>query len=265
MLKNYGCKTVLFGDNSPNNGSFLLNKHDCSEINSTFDNNDLQADTMTSLDLSVEDIIKMIREGNNPSGFSKNVIEAIRLKNPPLSKRGLCLFFTGLSGSGKSTIGNAVKRILDENDSRPIVLLDGDVVRHNLSKGLGFSKKDRNTNILRIGYVASLVAKCGGIVICAPIAPYASIRNKVREYVTQNNGTFVEIHVNTSLAECERRDTKGLYAKARKGIIKNMTGIDDPYEAPENPELRIETEGKEVNDSANVVLRYLKDNKLIEF
>lgn len=175
------------------------------------------------------------------------------------------MFFTGLSGSGKSTIGNAVKKILEENDNRPTVLLDGDVVRHNLSKGLGFSKEDRNTNILRIGYVASLVAKCGGVAICAPIAPYASIRDEVRRMVTKNNGTFVEIHVSTSLKECEKRDTKGLYAKARKGLVKNMTGIDDPYEAPEHPEIKISTEGKKVADSVACVMDFLEKERLVDF
>ncbi len=152
------------------------------------------------------------------------------------------MFFTGLSGSGKSTIANALLIKLLENGGRSVTLLDGDIVRKNLSSELGFSREHRNLNILRIGYVASEITKSGGIAICAPIAPYAATRQRVREIVEARGG-FLEIHVATPLEVCEERDRKGLYAKARAGIIKEFTGISDPYEEPESPELRIDTVG----------------------
>jgi sulfate adenylyltransferase len=150
------------------------------------------------------------------------------------------VFFTGLSGSGKSTIANALMSKLMEIGGRPISLLDGDIVRKNLSSELGFSKEHRDLNIRRIGYVASEITKNGGIAICAPIAPYASTRRQVREAIAPYGG-FIEIHVATPLEICEQRDRKGLYALARAGKIKEFTGISDPYEAPENAEMIIDT------------------------
>jgi sulfate adenylyltransferase len=141
--------------------------------------------------------------------------------------------------------------------------LDGDVVRLHLSKGLGFSKEDRNTNIERIGYVASEITKCGGIAICAPIAPYAETRAKVREMITAYGG-FVEVHISTPLATCEERDPKGLYAKARAGVIKGFTGIDDPYEEPETPELRLDTSRLSVRESMHEVLTWLQNEHYLK-
>ena len=151
---------------------------------------------------------------------------------------------------------------LMEMGGRPVTLLDGDIVRKNLSSELGFSKKHRDLNIRRIGYVASEITKNGGIAICAPIAPYASTRRAVREEVEQF-GAFAEVHVATSIEECERRDRKGLYKLAREGKIKKFTGISDPYDVPENPELRVETENVDVDHCAHQVLLKLESMGLI--
>jgi len=190
-----------------------------------------------------------------------DVIE-LRKSFPPRTKQGFTVFFTGLSGSGKSTVAKALFSALQELN-RPITLLDGDVVRLHLSKGLGFSKEDRNTNIERIGYVASEITKCGGIAICAPIAPYAETRANVREMISCYGG-FAEVHISTPLSVCEERDPKGLYAKARAGIIKGFTGIDDPYEEPENPELRLDTSRLSVRESMHEVLTWLQNEHYLK-
>ncbi|HJP36489.1 MAG TPA: adenylyl-sulfate kinase, partial [Gammaproteobacteria bacterium] len=168
------------------------------------------------------------------------VIAELRKTHPPRYRQGFTVFFTGLSGSGKSTIANALMVKLMELGGRQVTLLDGDVVRKNLSSELGFSKEHRDLNILRIGYVASEITKNGGIALCAPIAPYTSTRRSVRDLIDTVGG-FIEIHVATPIEICETRDRKGLYAKARAGLIKGFTGIDDPYEEPANPEMRIDT------------------------
>jgi sulfate adenylyltransferase len=172
------------------------------------------------------------------------------------------VFFTGLSGSGKSTIANALMIMLREMDDRPVTLLDGDIVRKNLSSELGFSKEHRNLNVLRIGFVASEITKNGGVAICAPIAPYRDIRRQVRNEVEPLGG-FCEVHVATSLEVCERRDRKGLYAMARAGKIKQFTGIDDPYEAPERPEVVIDTEQVSPDEAAHKVILKLEAMGLI--
>ncbi len=169
------------------------------------------------------------------------IVEELRKTHPPRSKQGFVVFFTGLSGSGKSTIANALLVKMLVNGDRRVTLLDGDVVRQNLSSELGFSKEHRDLNITRIGYVASEISKHGGVAICAPIAPYRATRRQVRALVEENAG-FIEVHVATTLETCEKRDRKGLYAKARAGLIKGFTGIDDPYEEPENAEIVIHTE-----------------------
>ncbi len=184
------------------------------------------------------------------------VIDEMKKAYPPRSKQGFTLFFTGLSGSGKSTIAKIVNAQLIEYGSRPVTLLDGDIVRLNLSSELGFSKKHRDLNIRRIGFVANEITKNNGIAICAPIAPYTKSRREVRELIEQH-GTFIEIHVSTPLDVCEARDRKGLYAKARKGIIPEFTGISDPYEIPENPELDIDTSKSSPLESAQEVIMYL--------
>ncbi len=185
-----------------------------------------------------------------------NVLKALRQSYPPRNKRGLTLFFTGFSGSGKSTLARIIYAKFIEEGERPVTLLDGDVVRLNLSSELGFSKKDRNTNVRRIGYVASEITKNRGVAICAPIAPYKEIRREVRSKI-EEYGAFIEIHVSTSIEECESRDRKGLYAKARKGIIPEFTGISDPYDIPESPEIRVDTESVSPVQAAQEIYLYL--------
>jgi sulfate adenylyltransferase len=192
-----------------------------------------------------------------PGWFSyPEVIAALRKVYPPRSQRGITLFFTGLSGSGKSTLAKILHAKFIEEGGRPVTLLDGDIVRHNLSSELGFSKEHRNINVRRIGFVAGEITKNGGIAICAPIAPYTEMRRDVRESIEQY-GAFIEIHVATSLEVCESRDRKGLYAKAREGIIPEFTGISDPYEIPECPELRINTVDKSPMQGAQEIMLYL--------
>ena len=192
-----------------------------------------------------------------PEWFSyPNVISELGRVYPSRDKQGFTLFFTGLSGSGKSTIAGILFAKLIESGSRPVSLLDGDIVRQNLSSELGFSKKHRDINIRRIGYVASEITKNGGIAICAPIAPYTQTRRAVRDLI-EEHGAFIEIHVSTPLETCEERDRKGLYAKARKGIIPEFTGISDPYEVPEHPEIEIDTSQLSPAQSAQMVLLYL--------
>ncbi|NNG12763.1 MAG: bifunctional sulfate adenylyltransferase/adenylylsulfate kinase [Halobacteria archaeon] len=192
-----------------------------------------------------------------PAWFSyPDVITALRKVYPPRSRKGLTLFFTGLSGSGKSTLAKILYAKFIEDGSRPVTLLDGDVIRHNLSSELGFSKEHRNINVRRIGFVASEITKNGGIAICAPIAPYTRMRRDVREVIEQY-GAFIEIHVATPLEVCEERDRKGLYEKARKGIIPEFTGISDPYDIPEHPEVRIDTTGKSPIYAAQEIMLYL--------
>src|SRR5687767_6161237 len=173
--------------------------------------------------------------------------------------KGFTLWFTGLSGAGKTTISKLVEDELRNRGSR-LEILDGDVVRENLSKGLGFSKEDRDTNIRRIAFVANLLSRNGVPVITAAISPYKDIRNEAREMMGDR---FVEAYVKVSLEEAERRDVKGLYAKARSGEIKEFTGISDPYEPPENPELVIETEDETPQESARKILAYLEKLELI--
>ena len=203
---------------------------------------DQTTDDQTVLNISGTEFRRRLQQGLEiPEWFSyPNVVEELRKSYPPRHKQGITVFFTGLSGSGKSTIANALLVKLLETGDRPVTLLDGDHVRKNLSSELGFSKEHRDLNIQRIGYVASEICKNGGIAICAPIAPYTATRRIVRE-MSEAFGGFVEVYVSTSVEVCEQRDRKGLYAKARAGIIKEFTGISDPYEAPENPEVTIDT------------------------
>ena len=218
----------------------------------------------TILDISGTELRRRLREGLEiPEWFSfPEVVEQLRRTSPARDRQGFTVFFTGLSGSGKSTIANALMVKLMELGGRPVTLLDGDVVRKHLSSELGFSKEHRDINIKRIGYVASEITKNGGIAICAPIAPYAATRRAVRDMI-ENHGAFVEVHVATSIDECERRDRKGLYRQAREGRIKEFTGISDPYEVPERPELRVETEGFDVDHAAHQVLLKLEAMGLI--
>jgi len=218
----------------------------------------------TVLDISGTELRRRLREGLEiPDWFSfPQVVAELRRTSPARSRQGFTVFFTGLSGSGKSTIANALMVKLMEMGGRPVTLLDGDVVRKHLSSELGFSREHRDINIKRIGYVASEITKNGGIAICAPIAPYAATRRAVREMVEQY-GAFIEVHVATAIEECERRDRKGLYKLAREGKIKEFTGISDPYEAPVTPELRLDTESVEVDHCAHQVFLKLEQMGLI--
>jgi sulfate adenylyltransferase len=194
------------------------------------------------LDISGTEFRRRLREGLEiPDWFSyPKVVEELRRAHPPKHRQGITIFFTGLSGSGKSTIANALMVKLLEDGRRPVTLLDGDVVRKHLSSELSFSKEHRDLNIQRIGFVAGEITKNRGIAICAPIAPYAATRRLVREMIEPLGG-FFEVHVSTPIEVCEERDRKGLYAKARAGLIKGFTGIDDPYEVPERAEIVIDT------------------------
>ena len=222
-------------------------------------------ENVTILNISGTELRRRLSEGLEiPEWFSfPAVVEELRKTRPPRAKQGFTVFFTGFSGSGKSTIANALLVKLMEMGGRPVTLLDGDIVRKNLSSELGFSKEHRDLNIRRIGYVASEITKNGGIAICAPIAPYATTRRAVREDV-QEFGAFIEVHVATSIEECERRDRKGLYKLAREGKIKEFTGISDPYDVPKNPELSLETESVPVDNCAHQVILKLESLGLIK-
>ena len=219
---------------------------------------------LTVLNISGTELRRRLSEGLEiPEWFSfPEVVTELRRTRPARAKQGFTVFFTGLSGSGKSTIANALMVKLMEMGGRPVTLLDGDVVRKNLSSELGFSKEHRDLNIRRIGFVASEITKNGGIAICAPIAPYATTRRAVREDIEQF-GAFLEIHVATSLEECERRDRKGLYKLAREGKIKEFTGISDPYDVPTAAELVVETENVDVDNCAHQVLLKLESMGLV--
>ena len=184
--------------------------------------------------------------GSDEAGYPEAVAATVALDNPPPDEMGLVVFFTGLSGSGKSTIARALHDVILERGERTVTSLDGDLVRRNLSAGLTFSKADRETNIRRIGWVAAEISRHGGIAICSPIAPFDETRQQVRAMVEEAGGEFVLIHVGTPLEECERRDKKGLYAKARRGEIPEFTGISSPYEEPEGAALRLDTTGRSV-------------------
>lgn len=194
-----------------------------------------------------------------PSWFSySEVVQELRRAHPPREQQGVTIFFTGLSGAGKSTIAKALLARLMAAGGRSVTLLDGDIVRQHLSSELGFSRAHRDLNILRIGFVASEITKHGGIAICAPIAPYAATRQQVRELVAKH-GAFIEVYVATSLEVCEARDRKGLYAKARAGLIKEFTGINDPYEIPSAPDVTIDTATCTPLQAADQVLSRLEE------
>ena len=198
-----------------------------------------------------------------PEWFSfPEVIAELKKTKPPLHKQGFAVFFTGLSGSGKSTIANALINMLLEIGDRSVTLLDGDIVRKRLSSELGFSKNHRDINIRRIGFVAMEIVKNGGIAICAPIAPYQKTRDDVREEI-EAFGSFIEVYLSTPLETCEKRDRKGLYKLAREGKIKEFTGISDPYEIPDNPELILNSENKKVEECASLIMLKLKRMGLV--
>ena len=270
IRKNYGCTHFIVGRDhaGPGNGSDgkpFYGPYDAQELMKQFESelditmvpfknmvyveekaqyfpeDEVEKGTRT-LDISGTELRRRLQEGADiPEWFSfADVVAELRRTHPPRHKQGFTVFFTGLSGSGKSTVANALMVKLMEMGGRPVTLLDGDLVRKHLSSELGFTKEHRDLNIQRIGYVASEITKNGGIAICAPIAPYAATRKIVREMIEPLGG-FIEIHVATSIEVCEARDRKGLYAKARAGIIKGFTGISDPYEVPVNPEMSLDT------------------------
>ncbi len=207
---------------------------------------------------------KLFADEEIPEWFSfKESIDELKIGVAKQRRRGVTIFLTGLSGSGKSTIANVLATKLLEIQDREVTLLDGDVIRNHLTSELGFSKEHRDLNVARVGYVASEITKHGGIAICALIAPYAQARDKARELV-ERHGTFVEVYVSTPLEVCEERDTKGLYQKARAGILKQFTGISDPYEAPESPELVIDTSTDTAEIYAEQVIKYLSEASLIK-
>ena len=192
-----------------------------------------------------------------PDWFTRpEVAEILGDTYPPRHRQGVCIWFTGLSGSGKSTTADVLTSLLMEH-GRQVTVLDGDVVRTNLSRGLGFSKEDRDTNILRIGYVASEIVRHGGIAICAAISPYIATRDAVRSMMGEDQ--FVEVFVDTPLEVCESRDAKGMYARARAGEITGFTGIDDPYEAPPDPELTLDTVAYEPAENAAEIIELLSE------
>ena len=292
VQKNYGCTHFIVGcdhavpKNRPEAGQFygpydaqdLLLKHReelgielslskrlaYSGQRAQYVPEDTAAKDSTSVDINFPELRRRLQEDLDiPDWFSPpSVIAQLRRCYPPRHEQGFTVFFTGLSGSGKSTVANALRVKLMEMGDRPVTLLDGDIVRKNLSSELTFSKEHRDLNILRLGFVAAEITKNGGIAICAPIAPYTATRRKVRDLI-EPLGAFVEVHVSTPLEVCEARDRKGLYAKARAGLVKGFTGIDDPYEVPETPELRIATVEISPDEAAHQVLLKLESIGLI--
>jgi sulfate adenylyltransferase len=211
------------------------------------------------LDISGTELRQRLNEGRDiPAWFTyPEVVQELRRSFPPRHKQGVTIFFTGLSGSGKSTIANVLMTKFLEIGGRPVTILDGDLVRKHLSSELGFSKEHRDINIRRIGYVASEITKNGGIAICAPIAPYDATRKAVRGMV-ESGGGFILVHVSTGIDVCEGRDRKGLYAKARAGIVKEFTGISDPYEEPKDAEVVIDTANLTPEEAAQEILLHLE-------
>lgn len=215
--------------------------------------------TDTVEDLSGSELRRRLESNLDiPEWYSfPQVINILKAAYPPKLQQGFTVFFTGLSGSGKSTLAKALMAKLLESTSRCVTLLDGDVVRKNLSSELGFSKEDRNTHIRRLGYLASEITKHGGIALCAAIAPYAETRRLVRQEISQQGG-FIEIHVSTSLEVCQARDVKGFYKKASLNLISGFTGVDAPYEIPENPELVVDTSTMGVHEAVEAIFSVVR-------
>jgi sulfate adenylyltransferase len=217
------------------------------------------AEGVKTLSISGTELRERLQDGRDiPEWFTyPEVVAELRRSHPPRHKQGFTVFFTGLSGSGKSTIANVLLVKLLEMGGRPVTLLDGDLVRKHLSSELGFSKEHRNINIRRIGFVASEITKNGGIAICAPIAPYDAIRKENRALIEKGGGHIL-VHMATPVEVCEQRDRKGLYAKARAGILKEFTGVSDPYEEPEDAEVVIDTTQVTPEEAAQQIVLYLE-------
>ncbi len=287
IRKNYGCSHFIVGRDhagpgKDSNGEDIYGPYDAQELleqhkkeiginiipfkmmvyvkeKDVFMPVDQVGEDMTALNVSGTELRYRLDSGVAiPEWFSyPEVVEELRKAYPAKHKQGFTIFFTGLSGSGKSTIANALMIKLMEIGGRPITLLDGDIVRKNLSKDLGFSKEHRDINIRRIGFVASEITKNGGVAICAPIAPYTETRRDVRNLIKKLGG-FIEVYVSTSIEVCEYRDRKGLYAKARAGILKEFTGISAPYEEPQNAQLVIDTFDCSPDEAAQRILLHLE-------
>ncbi len=287
IRKNYGCTHFIVGRDhaGPGNDSHgkpfydpyaaqvLVNQHQdemgiqlvsfqemvyVKERKSYCPSNELQPDE-TALSISGTELRNLLlHEKPIPDWFSfPEIIKELRSAYPSIQKQGFTLFFTGLSGAGKTTLANALMARLMSDGRRNITLLDGDVVRRILANELGFSKSDRDLNIRRIGFVAAEITKAGGIAICAAIAPYLSARIENRSLISQHGG-YIEIYLSTSLTACEQRDIKGLYRKARQGELKGFTGIDDPYEPPIHPEITLDTAKLTIEESVTKIIEYLQ-------
>jgi sulfate adenylyltransferase len=195
-----------------------------------------------------------------PDWFTRpETAQILRQMYPPRHQQGFCIWFTGLSGAGKTATAQVLTELLLEN-GKQLTMLDGDVIRTHLSKGLGFSKEDRDTNIIRIGFVAGEIVRQGGVVVCAAISPYRAARNEARKMVGEN---FIMVYMDTPIEVCEQRDTKGLYAKARRGELKGFTGVDDPYESPISPEITLQGMGVSPEENARQIIAYLKQEGYI--
>jgi sulfate adenylyltransferase len=216
------------------------------------------------ISLSGSDIRDRIRRGRRIPEWATfpEVIEELQKAYPPPRRQGFTVFFTGLSGAGKSTIAKILYARFLEIGERPVSLLDGDIVRHNLSSELNFSREHRDINVRRIGFVASEITKNRGIAICAPIAPYSATRAEIRRTI-ENYGGFTEVFVSTPLDVCEKRDRKGMYAKARAGLIQGFTGINDPYEPPQSPEVLIDTSNITPDEAAREIVLHLQQKGFI--
>ena len=292
IRKNYGCNYIIIGRDHAGPGVDAKGKpyyqpYDAQELISQYQEeleikmvpfqemvfaknkrNYLPLDQIKEEDqietLSGTQFKELLKQGTEiPNWYSfPEVVHELRRRYPKLHNQGLTVFFTGLSGAGKSTLANALVYKLMEMEDRPITLLDGDIVRQHLSSELGFSKEDRDIHVKRIGYVASEITKHGGVAICAPIAPYSNTRKTVRNMIDEV-GSFVEIHVSTPLSVCEERDVKGLYKRARAGKILDFTGVSDPYEEPQNPEITIDTSDISVEESSAIIIDKLRSMKLL--
>ncbi len=287
IRRNYGCTHLIVGRDhagpgadskgkpfyGPYDAQELLKKHEgelgvtmvpfqmmvyVEERDTYFPEDEVPKDTRV-LNISGTELRQRLAEGRDiPEWFTfPDVVQELRRTHPPRKDQGFTLFFTGLSGAGKSTIANVLLVKLLERGGRPVTLLDGDIVRKHLSSELGFSKEHRDINIRRIGFVASEITKNGGIAVCAPIAPYDSVRKEVRAMIEPGGG-FILIHLATPLDVCEGRDRKGMYAKARQGIIKEFTGISDPYEEPKDAEITIDTADTSPEQAAQQIVLHLE-------